>query len=86
MFRDQYADLTSTGFAIYGLSHDSLKANTNFKTKQNLPYPLICDPSRSLITAIGLAKPGGKGATRGLFVVDKSGKVLAAEPGTPQGT
>lgn len=85
MFRDQYAPLTSTGFSIYGLSKDSPKSNTTFKTKQNLPYPLLCDPSQTLIGAIGLKKAGA-GTTRGVFVVDKSGKVLASEAGGPAAT
>ncbi|KAJ4294501.1 thioredoxin peroxidase dot5 [Kalmusia sp. IMI 367209] len=84
LFRDSYEPLTVGGLAIYGLSTDSAKSNTSFKTKQNLPYPLICDPSQSLISAIGLKGP--KSAKRGVFVVDKSGKVLAAEPGSPDGT
>lgn len=83
-FRDSYASLTATGFDIFGLSNDSPKANTTFKTKQKLPYPLLCDPSRTLISAIGLK--GTKGTTRGVFVIDKSGKVLAAESGSPDGT
>ncbi|KAI1751313.1 thioredoxin-like protein [Xylaria castorea] len=85
LFRDSYADLTKEGLLIYGLSTDSPKANTTFKTKQNLPYPLLCDPSATLIGAIGLKKTP-KGTTRGVFVVDKAGKVLLAEPGSPAGT
>ncbi|KAJ4351030.1 thioredoxin peroxidase dot5 [Ascochyta clinopodiicola] len=85
LFRDSYAPLTATGFSIYGLSNDSPKANTNFKTKQNLPYSLLCDPAQTLISAIGLKK-APKGTTRGVFVVDKDGKVLASEPGSPAGT
>ncbi|OBT83779.1 hypothetical protein VE02_07452 [Pseudogymnoascus sp. 03VT05] len=85
LFRDSYAPFTAAGFAIYGLSNDSPKANTTFKTKQNLPYDLLCDPKATLIGAIGLKK-GPSGTQRGLFVVDKEGKVLAAEPGSPAGT
>lgn len=85
LFRDSYEPLTATGLAIYGLSNDSPKANTTFKTKQNLPYPLLCDPAQTLIAAIGLKKTP-KGTTRGVFVVDKAGKVLAAEAGSPDGT
>lgn len=85
LFRDSYEPLTATGLSIFGLSTDSPKANTTFKTKQNLPYPLLCDPSATLIGAIGLKK-APKGTTRGVFVVDKSGKVLAAEPGGPAPT
>ncbi|KAI1107131.1 AhpC-TSA-domain-containing protein [Jackrogersella minutella] len=85
LFRDSYEPLTKGGLAIYGLSSDSPKANTTFKTKQNLPYPLLCDPSATLIDAIGLKKTP-KGTTRGVFVVDKTGKVLLAEPGGPAAT
>lgn len=86
LFRDEYTPLTASGLAIYGLSNDSPKANTTFKTNQKLPYPLLCDPAQTLIDAIGLRKAAGGGATRGVFVVDKSGKVLVAEAGSPDGT
>jgi thioredoxin-dependent peroxiredoxin len=85
LFRDAYEPLTAGGLAIYGLSNDGAKANTTFKAKQKLNYPLLCDPAQTLISAIGLKK-APKGTTRGVFVVDKSGKVLAAEPGGPEGT
>ncbi|UPL01365.1 hypothetical protein LCI18_012299 [Fusarium solani-melongenae] len=84
-FRDSYEPLTAGGLAIYGLSTDSPKANTTFKDKQKLPYPLLCDPKATLIGAIGLKKVP-KGTQRGVFVIDKEGKVLVAEPGSPQGT
>lgn len=71
--------------SIFGLSNDSPKANTTFKTKQNLPYPLLCDPAQTLISAIGLKK-APKGTTRGVFVVSKSGEVLAVEAGGPAPT
>ncbi|KAI0151211.1 merozoite capping protein-1 [Pestalotiopsis sp. NC0098] len=85
LFRDSYEPLTSGGLAIYGLSKDSPKANTTFQTKQKLPYPLLCDPSATLIGAIGLKK-APSGTTRGVFAVDKSGKVLLSEPGGPAAT
>ncbi|GAD95462.1 disrupter of telomere silencing protein Dot5, putative [Paecilomyces variotii No. 5] len=84
-FRDDYSELTSTGLSIYGLSNDSPKANTTFKTKQNLPYPLLCDQQASLIGVIGFKK-APKGTLRGVFVVDKAGKVLISETGGPAAT
>lgn len=45
----------------------------------------MCDPAQTLISAIGFKKHP-KGTTRGVFVVDKEGKVLAAEPGGPAKT
>ncbi|KND88365.1 Peroxiredoxin DOT5, partial [Tolypocladium ophioglossoides CBS 100239] len=85
LFRDAYEPLTADGLAIYGLSSDSPKANTTFREKQKLPYPLLCDPAATLIAAIGLKKQP-KGTQRGVFVVDKEGRVLVAEPGGPAAT
>ncbi|OCK83620.1 AhpC-TSA-domain-containing protein [Lepidopterella palustris CBS 459.81] len=85
LFRDGYDQLTGTGLSIFGLSSDSPKLNTTFKTKQNLPYTLLCDPSQTLIKAIGMHR-APKGTKRGVFVVDKAGKVLVAEEGGPQST
>jgi thioredoxin-dependent peroxiredoxin len=85
MFRDKRDELTSSsGFTIYGLSTDSPTSNTNFKTKQSLNYELLCDPSRSLIGAIGLTAEGK--TKRGVFVIDKDGKVLLAKKGGPEET
>ncbi|KAL4870618.1 hypothetical protein BDV12DRAFT_165486 [Aspergillus spectabilis] len=85
LFRDGYDKLTSTGLSIYGLSADSPKANTTFKTKQNLPYPLLCDSASTLIGAIGFKK-SPRGTTRGVFAIDKAGRVLILQPGGPDAT
>nr|POE94284.1 peroxiredoxin dot5 [Quercus suber] len=85
LFRDSYAALTATGLSIYGLSSDSPKANTTFRTKQQLPYPLLCDPAQTLIRALGFKKAPA-GTTRGVFVVGKRGDVLALEAGGPAPT
>ncbi|KAI6879403.1 hypothetical protein KC325_g7985 [Hortaea werneckii] len=85
LFRDAYTPLTTTGLSIYGLSTDSPKSNSSFKSKHSLPYPLLCDPSAALIGAIGFRK-APKGTTRGVFVVDKMGKVLVSEAGGPKET
>lgn len=85
LFRDQFTDLTATGFSIFGLSRDSPKSNTTFKTKQKLPYVLLSDPKAALIAAIGMKK-APSGTTRGVFVVNKEGKVEAISPGGPAAT
>jgi thioredoxin-dependent peroxiredoxin len=66
------------------MSADSPKANTSFKTKQSLNYDLLCDPKQTLIGAIGLAEAGK--TKRGVFVVDKTGKVLLLKKGNPEDT
>lgn len=85
LFRDSYDDIKSAGLAVYGLSTDSPKANTTFKQKQNLSYPLLCDSNASLTGAIGFKK-APKGTTRGVFCIDKKGKVLLRQAGGPDAT
>lgn len=46
---------------------------------------MLCDPSSTLIGAIGLKK-APNGTQRGVFAVDKQGKVLLCEPGGPAAT
>ncbi|KAI5291814.1 hypothetical protein KEM54_006391 [Ascosphaera aggregata] len=86
LFRDSYSEITDAGFAVYGLSADSPNANTNFQTKQKLPYPLLCDTEQILIGALGLKKTP-KGTIRGVFMIDKkTSEVLLLQPGSPSGT
>jgi peroxiredoxin Q/BCP len=85
LFRDSYKDLTASGFDIYGLSRDSVKANSNFKDKQKLQYTLICDESGDLIKALGFHK-APKSTTRGVTAIGKNGKVHALMTGGPDAT
>ena len=84
LFRDSYEELTPF-FDVYGLSNDSPKSNTNFKEKQKLPYALLCDPKRELISKLGFGKAGGS-TTRGVVVVGNDGKIAAWTTGGPQPT
>ncbi|CCE62583.1 hypothetical protein TPHA_0C04330 [Tetrapisispora phaffii CBS 4417] len=58
-FRDNFDDLKKYSL-ILGLSGDSITAQKHFKTKQNLPYDLLCDTEKKLITILGCKKkPSG---------------------------
>ncbi|KAG6848496.1 hypothetical protein H0H93_016527 [Arthromyces matolae] len=73
-FRDIYPDFTSLDYSVYCLSADSPAAQDKWQTKKELPYPLISDPKRVLITALG-AGEGGK-TKRSHFIFEKGGKLL----------
>ncbi|OCH84555.1 peroxiredoxin Q [Obba rivulosa] len=73
-FRDSYPDFTSLGFDVYCLSADSPSAQSKWKTKKELPYPLLSDPKRVLIRALG-AGEGGK-TQRSHFIFEKGGKLV----------
>ncbi|KAF8879273.1 peroxiredoxin Q [Infundibulicybe gibba] len=73
-FRDSYPDFTSLGYDVYCLSADTPAAQGKWQTKKELPYPLLSDRKRILITALG-AGDGGK-TKRSHFIFEKGGKLV----------
>lgn len=77
--RDNYALLLEKGFKVIGVSADSVKRQQNFKTKNELPFPLLPDEDKQVINAYGVwgsKKMYGKeyeGIHRMTFVIDEAG-------------
>jgi peroxiredoxin Q/BCP len=80
--RDHYQTFQAQNYAILGVSADSAKAQSNFKNKQELPFPLLADEDKSVIQAFGVWGPKkfmGKeydGIHRTTFVIDENGVIL----------
>lgn len=72
--RDNYSLFTGAGWSVYGLSADSVTANSNWKTKQKLNYPLISDTTLNLHEKLGIKK-NGKGS-RNVIVIQKEGRIV----------
>ncbi|KAJ7193134.1 AhpC-TSA-domain-containing protein [Mycena pura] len=73
-FRDIYPDFTGLDYNVYCLSSDTPAAQTKWQTKKELPYPLLSDRKRVLISALG-AGEGGK-TKRSHFIFAKGGKLI----------
>ena len=75
--RDNYELLLDKGFSIIGVSADDQQRHKKFIDKFNLPFPLIADVDKEIITAFGcwgLKKFMGKeydGIFRKTFIIDK---------------
>lgn len=67
-FRDEYKELKSLKAEVLGLSSDNEKAQSNFKTKHELPFHLICDVKRELIKLLGCRKSVVSGTIRSHFI------------------
>jgi peroxiredoxin Q/BCP len=80
-FRDSYAPLQAAGVVVLGVSPDSTKSHTRFKTKFSLPFPLLADTDHKVAEAYGVwvEKSGyGRkywGNARTTFVIDGEGRV-----------
>jgi peroxiredoxin Q/BCP len=79
--RDNYTALKAKGFALLGVSEDSMRKQANFKKKYNLPFPLLADTEHEVIDSFGVWGPKkfmGRefdGIHRTTFVIDEKGIV-----------
>jgi peroxiredoxin Q/BCP len=52
-FRDLHADFASSDVVVLGVSPDGPEAHEKFRRKFDLPFPLLCDPEKEVMTAYG---------------------------------
>ncbi len=52
--RDNYKALQEKGYQLLGVSADSPRRQQNFKTKNNLPFPLLADEDKTVLNAYGV--------------------------------
>lgn len=77
--RDNYNELVNKGFAVLGVSPDTEKSHKGFAEKYTLPFPLIADTGKKIMSdygAWGEKKMYGKtvtGVLRTTFIIDEKG-------------
>ncbi len=80
-FRDNYTEMTNSGFDVVGVSADSEKSHMKFAEKFKLPFPLIADTDRKILEAYGAfgeKKMYGKtflGIKRTTYIINEEGIV-----------
>lgn len=52
-FRDSLSSLSSSGYAVVGVSADSMAALEHFADKESLSFPLVSDPDHEILQAWG---------------------------------
>ena len=78
-FRDNYSALVEAGYNVVGVSKDSAKSHTGFRSKYGLPFTLLSDTTTKMLQdfgAWGEKKMYGKttmGTLRRTFIFDEKG-------------
>jgi thioredoxin-dependent peroxiredoxin len=86
-FRDAYDRFRDQGVEILGVSPDTEASHRKFKTKYELPFTLLADPSHEAAEAYGVWKEKKRygrtyeGVDRSTFIIDAEGKVAKAMRG-----
>ena len=84
-FRDNLSSLAAAGVDVVGISPDKPEKLAKFRDRDSLTFPLLSDPSRSVLEAYGAygekTMYGKKvtGVIRSTFVVDGDGKIDQAQ-------
>ncbi len=84
-FRDSLSSLAASGVDVVGISPDKPEKLAKFRERDSLTFPLLSDPSRSVLEAYGAygekTMYGKKviGVIRSTFVVDADGKIEQAQ-------
>lgn len=77
--RDNYQRFQALNYEILGVSADSAKRQSNFKTKNEFPFPLLADEDKKVIEAFGVWGPKKfmgreyEGIHRTTFIIDENG-------------
>lgn len=77
--RDNYERFIAEGYAVIGVSADSVASHKKFAEKQNLPFSLIADTDRNILlayNAYGEKKLYGKvsmGILRKTYIINEDG-------------
>jgi len=80
--RDNWSLLMKNGIAVIGVSADSIESHHKFADKYSLPFPLIADSAKKILTAYGawgeknmygIVRMGIKRTT---FLIGENGKIL----------
>lgn len=84
-FRDNLASLKSLGYAVLGISPDTLPSLEKFAAKEQLSFPLLSDTNHAVADTYGAwgeKKNYGKiyeGLIRSTFVINESGIIEVAQ-------
>ena len=84
-FRDNLAELNEAGLDVVGISPDKPEKLAKFRDKENLTFPLLSDPDRSVLQAWGaygektMYGKTVQGVIRSTFVVDEKGTIEVAQ-------
>jgi len=79
--RDSYPDFKKLGITVLGVSTDDEESHKKFAAKYELPFTLLADPDKHVVTAYGVygkKKFAGHeyvGTSRTSFLIDPTGKI-----------
>ena len=91
-FRDHFAAFQQQGASVFGVSTDAAKSHDKFAEKFQLPFPLLADEDRAMVTAYGVWGEKSflgrryQGTHRVTFLIGPDGRIRKVWPQVKPGT
>jgi peroxiredoxin Q/BCP len=73
-FRDNFPKFQDTSLKVFGISADSEKSHKKFALKYNLPFTLLADSDKKVVTAYGAASV--LGVKRISYLINPEGMII----------
>jgi len=80
-FRDLHGEFVKAGWAVFGVSRDSVASHDRFKAKMSFPFELLSDPEETACGLFGVMKLKNmygkqvRGIERSTFAIGRDGRV-----------
>jgi thioredoxin-dependent peroxiredoxin len=79
-FRDTYSQLEAQNCVVFGINADTVETHAAFATKHHLPFLLLADPTKAMLTAYEAWQPkqflGLPGVARISYLIDPAGQIV----------
>lgn len=81
-FRDLHEEFRKIGYAVFGISRDTLASHEKFKAKFGFPYELLADPDERICNLFGVMKDKNmygkkvRGIERSTFIFGRDGSIV----------
>ncbi len=80
-FRELHGEFVKAGWAVFGVSRDSVASHENFKRKFSFPFELLSDAEEKACALFGVIRMKNmygkqvRGIERSTFAIDREGRI-----------
>ena len=78
MLRDMHAEILRVGLAVAGISPQSPERHREFREKYKLPFTLLSDVEKFVVSMYDVNGPLGLGVRRGTYLIDQARVIRSA--------
>lgn len=76
--RDMHDDILNAGLQVIGVSPQDAESHERFREQHGLPFRLLCDPEKSIVSLYEVDGPMGFGVRRATYLIGQDRRIVDA--------